>query len=284
MDSSATFSARIDALFAGQGVKSVQRAIEPGHAGMERDASLMEHPRLIVCLEGAVDFQHKEGVARLVPGDGLFVGPGRWVRARIRQPYVSMGVVFYANATRFYLMRGKPAREWRAGGPAETCVVPAGIGEEARALGRLLAEPPPGLAPEKFLHHAFECLLIAARELLRTPAPVAAGGGKARFTWQAACDYVTENLQRPVSRKDVARHLVVHPNHLSRLFAEFSREPFSRYLQNRRLERARLLLEDPRLNIAEVARLSGFASANYFIRVFRQHTGRTPTRVRRAGK
>ena len=68
---------------------------------MERDASLMEHPRLIVCLEGAVDFEHKEGAARLAPGDGLFVGPGRWVRARIRQSYVSMGVVFYANATGF---------------------------------------------------------------------------------------------------------------------------------------------------------------------------------------
>ena len=147
-------------------------------------------------------------------------------------------------------------------------------------MTRLLAGAPPSAGADRFFLSAGECLLIAARELLALPPPAEAAS-KARFTWQAAADFMAENLQRPLSRKDVARYLRVHPNHLSRLFAEFSDEPFSVYLQNRRLERARLLLADPRLDIAEVARLCGFSSANYFIRVFRQRTGRTPTHARR---
>lgn len=280
------FAARLEGVFAGGGVGAVARAVEAGHTGMPREASLMEQPRMIVCLEGRAGFEvkHGEGCATvtLAPRDGLFIAPGRWVRARVREPYVSMGVVFYAATTRFYLMRGRPGRDGHPGTPVETYLVPAGIGEEGRALARLLAGPVPVLEGERFSHHAFECLLLLARELLARPAEEEAGG-KARFTWQAACDFMLEHLHRPLSRKDVARHLGIHPNHLSRLFAEFGGEPFAGFLLARRLERARLLMEDPRLNIAEVARLSGFASANYFSRVFRGRTGRTPTHARRGG-
>jgi AraC-like DNA-binding protein len=274
MDPSAVFRDRLDRLFAGAGLGAVTRAVEAGHTGMPPDASLMEHPRLIVALEGAVVLR---------PGDALFVAPGRWVRARPRRAYASMGVVFYATATRFYLMRGKPEREAPSPRPVETWIAPLGLGEDARALARLLAgEAPAG--GERFFHRAAECLLLAARGLLDAPAEGAPGAaGKARFTWQAACDFVAENLSRPLGRKEVARHLGIHPNHLSRLFAEFSGEAFSAYVQNRRVERARLLLADPKLNMAEVARLSGFASGNYFARVFRRRAGRTPTRARRTG-
>lgn len=283
MEPSAEFGAKIEELFAHGGIRAAHRAVDPGHADMPRDASLLEQPRLIVCLGGEASFQRKQGEStgevRLSPGDGLFVGPGRWVRARPRQRYLSMGVVFYPKTTRYYFMEGKPSRDWRAAGPVKTCVMPIGVGEEARALSRLLAGPPPTLAASNYFRNAFECLLIAVGELLRAPGE-AEGVGKARFTWQAACDFISENLQRPLSRKEVARHLAVHPNHLSRLFADFCHEPFSTYLQDRRIERARLLLAEPRLNIAEVAHLSGFTSANYFIRVFRQRTGRTPTQMR----
>ena len=184
---------------------------------------------MIVCLEGAVAFQRKTAVGmdevRLSSREGLFVGQGRWVRSLPQQPYVSMGVVFYPNSTRFYLMRGKPAREWRREGPAETCVVRLGLGDDARALLRLIMQPPPVVAPGKYFHHALECLLISASELLATPEEPTVGG-KAGFTWYAACEYITHNLQRPLSRKDVRAPCRRSPNHLSRLFAEFSREPF----------------------------------------------------------
>jgi AraC-like DNA-binding protein len=180
-------------------------------------------------------------------------------------------------------MRARPARDGHPGTPVATHILPAGLGEEGRALARMLARAGPAAAGEQYFHSAFACLFILARELL-AGTPAADARSKARFTWQAACDFMLEHLHRPLSRKDVARHLGVHPNHLSRLFADCARETFSEFLQARRLERARLLLADPRLNIAQVAHLSGFGSANYFTRLFRAHTGRTPTRVRVEGK
>ncbi len=291
MSSSQAFMARIDGVLSAGGVGVVARAVRPGHAGIPRDASLMERPRLMVCLEGRAKYElmGESGPTsvNLDARDGLFVAPGRWVRARPREPYVLMGVVFYAASTRFYLMRGVASRDGRALAPVENHVVQSGISEDGRVLARLLAgEAPPGLA-ERFYHHAFECLFFLARGLLVNVGDSDPAGGKARFTWHAACNFIEENLHRTLSRKDVARHLCIHPNHLSRLFAEFGRETFTEHLQARRLERARLLLEEPQLNIAEVARLSGFASANYFTRVFRQATGNTPTGtgrvVRKAG-
>lgn len=281
-DSATRFLGHIDAIRASGGLRHVARADEPGHTGMPRDASLLEEPRLIVALAGAVEFERRRGEGKatesLAPGQALFVPPGRGVRARARAAYTSMGIVFYRDATRFYLMQCKPSRDGHPGTPVETHVVPTGIGEEGFALTRLLAgrEPTGG---EVFFRHAAECLLVVARGLLAQP-PTSVARGKAWSTWQAACDYLLEHLHRPVSRKDVARHLGVHPNHLSRLFAEFGDGSFGDFLLARRLERARLLLEDPRLNVAEVARLSGFASANYFARAFRARIGRTPTEER----
>jgi AraC-like DNA-binding protein len=194
-----------------------------------------------------------------------------------------MGVVFYTGKTRVYLMRSAAARDGRPREPSVTAIVPDDGGEENRALLRVLEGREPGAAAGRYERNAFECLLIAVRDLLARP-PETGAPGKARYTWEAACDFLVENLHRPVSRKDVARHLGVHPNHLSRLFAEFGSGTFSEFIQARRLDRARLLMADPRLNFAEVARLSGFSSANYFTRVFRAQTGRTPTRARSAGR
>jgi AraC-like DNA-binding protein len=247
----------------------------------------MEQARLIVCLEGTAAFETSTGdgigETRLEPRDGLFVAPGRWVRSRPRKAYVSMGVVFYTGKTRVYLMRSAAARDGRPREPSVTAIVPDDGGEENRALLRVLEGREPGAAAGRYERNAFECLLIAVRDLLARP-PETGAPGKARYTWEAACDFLVENLHRPVSRKDVARHLGVHPNHLSRLFAEFGSGTFSEFIQARRLDRARLLMADPRLNFAEVARLSGFSSANYFTRVFRAQTGRTPTRARSAGR
>jgi AraC-type DNA-binding domain-containing proteins len=274
------FLARIDDLFARGEISRVEKLVDSGSSRMPADASLMEEARAIVCLDGQAAFRGERGEIRLKAGEGLFVSGRCWVRAQPRQPYASMGVVFYANATRFYLMRGEAGRA-NAGRPVETCVVPAGLPEDERALVRLLARAEGAAADARFDRNAFECLLLAARALLA--APPAEPPGKAHFMWQAACHYLADNLHRPIGRKEVARELRVHPNHLSRLFAEFGRESFSEHLQTLRLERARLLLSDPRLNVAEVARLCGFGSANYFTRVCRRAWGRTPTRARRAG-
>jgi len=69
-------------------------------------------------------------------------------------------------------------------------------------------------------------------------------------------------------------------HHVCRIFRKsFGLSPLS-YLNARRLERAKLLLNDPRLTVSEVAYQSGFQDPGYFIRIFRRQTGMTPGRYR----
>jgi len=70
--------------------------------------------------------------------------------------------------------------------------------------------------------------------------------------------------------------------HLARQFqSTFGQSPLS-YVNTRKLERARLLLDDPRVSIQEASDDAGFNDVSYFIRSFRKHFGRTPAEYRDA--
>ena len=58
----------------------------------------------------------------------------------------------------------------------------------------------------------------------------------------------------------------------------FSTSP-SRLIRQARLEKAKLLLENQQLNVAEVAYRVGFVNASHFTRVFRKHYGVSPTKM-----
>ena len=45
-------------------------------------------------------------------------------------------------------------------------------------------------------------------------------------------------VQQSLSRRDVAQFLNLHPNHISRLFAQFGGESFHHYVLQARLDRA----------------------------------------------
>lgn len=83
----------------------------------------------------------------------------------------------------------------------------------------------------------------------------------------------------------VAERVGVSTRYLHRLFSE-SGPSFRRWLQLRRLERARLALVDPlraHWSIADVARHHGFRDQSHFSRTFRAQFGMTPRECRRQG-
>jgi AraC family transcriptional regulator len=69
--------------------------------------------------------------------------------------------------------------------------------------------------------------------------------------------------------------------HLARAFRARTGEPPWAFVTRARLERARALLADPALPVAEVARLCGYASARVLARNLVAATGRSPARWRR---
>jgi AraC-like DNA-binding protein len=65
-------------------------------------------------------------------------------------------------------------------------------------------------------------------------------------------------------------------DHLSHLFRKHTGQTLVAYINRLRMERAARLLRESSLAIKEVAWACGYASAGYFIRVFKQHHGLTP--------
>lgn len=90
--------------------------------------------------------------------------------------------------------------------------------------------------------------------------------------------YIEGTLHKGISREDVSTHLNVSPDYLSRLFMDEYGMHLSDFINRRRIEKSRKYLEKvPFMKIKEVAEAVGISDQNYFCRLFKRHTGITPT-------
>ncbi len=98
---------------------------------------------------------------------------------------------------------------------------------------------------------------------------------------QHVLEYIEANLARPLRLAELAKVAGVGVRRFSTIFSAETGWPAHRYLVNRRIERAKVLMLDTRLTLAEIGLAVGFADAARFSRVFHQHTGESPRAYRR---
>jgi len=97
----------------------------------------------------------------------------------------------------------------------------------------------------------------------------------------AALQFIEERFAEPISVSDIARHAALSAGRLTELFrSHVGTSPLS-YLNNHRIDKAKILLLYSPLKLAEVAAQTGFNSLPYFCRRFNQATGVTPGDFRR---
>jgi AraC family transcriptional regulator, melibiose operon regulatory protein len=92
--------------------------------------------------------------------------------------------------------------------------------------------------------------------------------------------HILENLSEPMSARDIARVVGLHPNYALNLFTNVMRIPIRRFIIRMRLIRARALLFEGNLSIANAAFQSGFTSLSQFYAHFRSAYGITPLEMR----
>jgi AraC-like DNA-binding protein len=97
----------------------------------------------------------------------------------------------------------------------------------------------------------------------------------------AAVEYMREHYGESLRAPAVAKIAGFAPKYFSRCFKQHEGVTFEHYLRTLRLERAKRLLTDTGLDVEHIARLSGFSSAQYFCRVFRNAQRSTPLAYRR---
>jgi len=92
--------------------------------------------------------------------------------------------------------------------------------------------------------------------------------------------HIIEHLSEPLSAEDVARVVGLHPNYALNLFTDVMRISVRQFVIRMRLVRARSLLFEGNLSIANVAFHSGFTSLSQFYEHFRTAYGVTPREMR----
>jgi AraC family transcriptional regulator len=106
-------------------------------------------------------------------------------------------------------------------------------------------------------------------------------GGLATNRLRLVIRYIDDHLQEDISLMDLAKVVNLTPDHFGSAFkASIGKTPH-RYHIERRIHRAKELLLDATLTIAEVAHEIGFSSQSHFTASFHQITGMAPSEFRR---
>lgn len=88
--------------------------------------------------------------------------------------------------------------------------------------------------------------------------------------------YIHLHLNGDLKVMEVSRHLGVNPDYFSHLFRTETGIRYIDYVNHMRIESACELLRITNDKIYEIGERCGFENTNYFIKVFKKHTGQTP--------
>jgi len=98
---------------------------------------------------------------------------------------------------------------------------------------------------------------------------------------EVALQYIRTHYHEDLSLEKVASVVYLNPAYFSQLFKQKTGQGFKEYIIQLRLERAKELLQDPYLKIADIAERVGYQDMRHFTQVFRKKHALTPTEYRR---
>jgi AraC family transcriptional regulator len=109
-----------------------------------------------------------------------------------------------------------------------------------------------------------------------------ARGGLAAWQLHLVTEYIEKHLGEYVPLTTLAELVRLSPHHFCRSFKQSLGSSPCRYHGMRRVERAKLLLAEPEVAVAEVAQRLGYGYTSVFTTAFRRGTGLTPTAFQRS--
>ena len=93
----------------------------------------------------------------------------------------------------------------------------------------------------------------------------------------AAIQYIKENISRKLTVAQIAEYAGASESHFMREFKRITGSTVTGYINTARCEYAESLLQSQKYKVKEAAALCGFENEEYFTKVFKKHTGRTPS-------
>jgi two-component system response regulator YesN len=93
-------------------------------------------------------------------------------------------------------------------------------------------------------------------------------------------DYIHKNIQKNITRKDVAEAVYLNAEYLSRLFKKEKGITLSDYILREKMNIAKLLLETTNFSVSIVASKVGYSNFSHFAQSFKRIFGISPSEIR----
>lgn len=93
--------------------------------------------------------------------------------------------------------------------------------------------------------------------------------------------YIEKNFMNPLSLDEVAQVNAMSRYHFSRIFKLKTGFSFKDYINAKRIQRAKYLMENEDMNITEAAFAVGYNDLSYFSRVFQKREGLSPSKFKK---
>jgi len=95
--------------------------------------------------------------------------------------------------------------------------------------------------------------------------------------------YIKAHYKEHLNLNLIADVFYISPNYLSSLFNEKNHISFSKFVQNLRIEEAKIILKTTKMKINEISKKVGYENNSYFIYLFTKNIGVTPSEFREKG-
>ena len=93
--------------------------------------------------------------------------------------------------------------------------------------------------------------------------------------------FFEENVNKPLSLKELCAHFMLGKSQLSKIFKEYTNESPMSYFSKIKITEAKRLLRENNMTACEIADFLGYSSIHTFSRAFKEQTGFSPTDYKR---
>jgi AraC family transcriptional regulator len=125
------------------------------------------------------------------------------------------------------------------------------------------------------------CVRLAKRFAISKMDIVPCRGGLPPARLKRVLEYIESNLDKNITLSELARVANMSLYYFAVLFRQSTSLSPHRYVLSKRVERAKELLQNPKLSVLEVSMNVGFEHQNNFARAFRRVFGVSPTEFKR---
>lgn len=94
--------------------------------------------------------------------------------------------------------------------------------------------------------------------------------------------YIRRNIDKDLSRAEIADAIYLNPEYLSRLFKKETGASLNDYIVTEKMRAAQSLLSDTNIPVSLIATKVGYSNFSYFSQVFKKYTGMSPVEYRAA--